>query len=168
MASPALSSKQSASAKRCVGCVLYVRICMCVYICLCIVDYTSTCCPYIYTHTHTHTHAHAHTHTHTQGGSDAWAALKPHVFFISEHACVCVCIHVTHTHTSEHACVCVYTHHTHAHTQSSDAWTALRPDCVIVLDRPDELVKEFALGRMTDSATGQTYHPVYAPAPPEV
>jgi adenylate kinase family enzyme len=44
----------------------------------------------------------------------------------------------------------------------------LRPDCVVVLERPDELVKEFALGRMTDSATGQTYHPIYAPPPAEV
>eukprot|EP00802_Teleaulax_amphioxeia_P006950 Tamp_06956.p1 GENE.Tamp_06956~~Tamp_06956.p1 ORF type:complete len:857 (+),score=91.70 Tamp_06956:1-2571(+) len=52
--------------------------------------------------------------------------------------------------------------------EGTDACNALRPDCVIVLDRPDELVKEFALGRMTDSATGQTYHPVYAPPPPEV
>jgi hypothetical protein len=38
--------------------------------------------------------------------------------------------------------------------EGSDAWEALRPDCVIALDRPDELVKEFALGRMTDSAKG--------------
>ena len=43
-----------------------------------------------------------------------------------------------------------------------------RDDCVVVLERPDELVKEFALGRMTDSATGQTYHPIYAPPPAEV
>ena len=47
-------------------------------------------------------------------------------------------------------------------------WAALRPDCVISLIRPDELIKEFALGRCTDSATGQTYHPCYAPAPVEV
>ena len=51
---------------------------------------------------------------------------------------------------------------------SGSGAAALRPDCVIVLERPDELVKEFALGRMTDSATGQTYHPIYAPAPEEV
>ena len=44
----------------------------------------------------------------------------------------------------------------------------LRPDCVIVLDRPDELCKEFALGRMTDSATGRIFHPNYAPVPAEV
>lgn len=47
-------------------------------------------------------------------------------------------------------------------------WAALRPDCVISLVRPEELIKEFALGRCADSATGQTYHPVYAPPPEEV
>lgn len=45
---------------------------------------------------------------------------------------------------------------------------ALRPDAVVLIERPDELVKEFALGRCTDSTTGQTYHPVYAPPPKEV
>jgi hypothetical protein len=35
----------------------------------------------------------------------------------------------------------------------------LVPDCIIVLDRPDELVREFTLGRMSDSSTGITYHP---------
>lgn len=44
----------------------------------------------------------------------------------------------------------------------------LKPDAVVVLERPDELVKEFLLGRMTDTATGQTYHPVYAPPPAEI
>ena len=53
-----------------------------------------------------------------------------------------------------------------ARTIASDS--GLRPDCVIVLDRPDELCKEFALGRMTDSATGRIFHPNYAPAPAEV
>lgn len=52
--------------------------------------------------------------------------------------------------------------------ETESGTTALKPDCVIVLERPDELVKEFALGRMTDSATGQTYHPIYAPPPDEV
>jgi adenylate kinase family enzyme len=47
-------------------------------------------------------------------------------------------------------------------------WAALRPDCVISLIRPVELIKEFALGRCPDAAPGQTYHPVYAPAPEEV
>lgn len=41
--------------------------------------------------------------------------------------------------------------------------TALRPDCIVVLERPVELQKEFLLGRMTDSATGETYHPRYHP-----
>ena len=45
---------------------------------------------------------------------------------------------------------------------------SLRPDCVLVVDRPDELVKEFALGRMADAATGATYHPTYAPAPRDI
>ena len=40
---------------------------------------------------------------------------------------------------------------------------SLRPDAVVLIERPDELVKEFALGRCTDARTGQTYHPVYAP-----
>jgi adenylate kinase family enzyme len=46
--------------------------------------------------------------------------------------------------------------------------SGLKPDCVIVLDRPDELCKEFALGRMTDSATGKIFHPEYAPPPAEI
>ena len=45
---------------------------------------------------------------------------------------------------------------------------ALRPDAVVLIERPDELVKEFSLGRCFDSTTGQTYHPTYAPAPQEV
>jgi adenylate kinase family enzyme/8-oxo-dGTP pyrophosphatase MutT (NUDIX family) len=45
---------------------------------------------------------------------------------------------------------------------------ALRPDAIVLIERPDELVREFALGRCTDSATGQTYHPVYAPPPKEL
>ena len=44
----------------------------------------------------------------------------------------------------------------------------LRPDCVIVLERPDELCKEFALGRMVDSVTGKFFHPDYAPPPPDI
>ena len=44
-------------------------------------------------------------------------------------------------------------------------WSSLRPDAVVVVARPTELVKEFCLGRCTDSTTGQTYHPVYAPPP---
>ena len=44
----------------------------------------------------------------------------------------------------------------------------LRPDCVIVLDRPDELCKEFALGRMVDSVTGKFFHPDYAPPPADI
>lgn len=50
----------------------------------------------------------------------------------------------------------------------SDEWPALRPDCVVLIERPEELAKEFSLGRCCDSTTGQTYHPVYAPAPEEV
>ena len=38
----------------------------------------------------------------------------------------------------------------------------------MLIERPDELVKEFALGRCTDARTGQTYHPVYAPPPEEL
>jgi hypothetical protein len=41
----------------------------------------------------------------------------------------------------------------------------LVPDCIIVLDRPDELVREFTLGRMSDSSTGITYHPKVAQLP---
>jgi len=44
----------------------------------------------------------------------------------------------------------------------------LLPDAVILLERPDELIKEFALGRCFDSTTGHTYHPKYAPPPKEV
>lgn len=51
---------------------------------------------------------------------------------------------------------------------SEDRWSFLRPDAVVVLERPDELMMEFILGRMTDTATGQTYHPIYAPPPEEV
>jgi len=46
--------------------------------------------------------------------------------------------------------------------------TELRPDAIVLLDRPDELAKEFALGRCFDSTTGHTYHPIYAPPPQEV
>ncbi|CAM9461830.1 unnamed protein product, partial [Choristocarpus tenellus] len=42
------------------------------------------------------------------------------------------------------------------------------PDCVVVLERPDELVREFSLGRCMDSMTGIIYHPKFAPPPPEV
>jgi len=51
---------------------------------------------------------------------------------------------------------------------SDDSEYGLKPDCVIVLQRPEELAKEFALGRMTDSATGKTFHPDYAPPPSDV
>lgn len=51
---------------------------------------------------------------------------------------------------------------------SSELSESLRPDCVVVLERPDELVREFALGRMIDTATGHTYHPRFAPAPSEI
>ncbi|KAL1528216.1 hypothetical protein AB1Y20_009575 [Prymnesium parvum] len=47
-------------------------------------------------------------------------------------------------------------------------YARLRPDGVILLERPAELIKEFALGRCTDSLTGQTYHPTYAPPPDEL
>lgn len=33
------------------------------------------------------------------------------------------------------------------------------PDLIIMLERPDELVKEFSLGRCTDLTTGVIYHP---------
>ncbi len=33
------------------------------------------------------------------------------------------------------------------------------PDLIIMLERPDELVKEFSLGRCTDPTTGVIYHP---------
>ena len=45
---------------------------------------------------------------------------------------------------------------------------ALRPDAVVLIERPDELVKEFCLGRCFDSTTGSTYHPIYAPPPEDV
>ena len=45
---------------------------------------------------------------------------------------------------------------------------ALRPDAVVLIERPDELVREFALGRCCDTATGQTYHPIYAPPPSDI
>ena len=44
----------------------------------------------------------------------------------------------------------------------------MRPDAVIILERPDELVMEIALGRCFDATTGQTYHPIYAPPPQDV
>ena len=47
------------------------------------------------------------------------------------------------------------------------AGSSLRPDCIVILERPEELQKEFLLGRMTDSATGETYHPRYHPVPNE-
>eukprot|EP00302_Diacronema_sp_CCMP2436_P045258 CAMPEP_0180054174 /NCGR_PEP_ID=MMETSP0985-20121206/2693_1 /TAXON_ID=483367 /ORGANISM="non described non described, Strain CCMP 2436" /LENGTH=804 /DNA_ID=CAMNT_0021983763 /DNA_START=1 /DNA_END=2415 /DNA_ORIENTATION=+ len=50
---------------------------------------------------------------------------------------------------------------------TQNASVGLRPDCVIVVERPDELIREFALGRMMDAATGAIYHPDYAPAPAE-
>lgn len=33
------------------------------------------------------------------------------------------------------------------------------PDLIVMLERPDELVKEFSMGRCTDSTTGVIYHP---------
>ncbi len=51
---------------------------------------------------------------------------------------------------------------------TDDSEFGLKPDCVILLQRPDELCKEFALGRMTDSATGKIFHPQYAPPPPDI
>jgi len=51
---------------------------------------------------------------------------------------------------------------------SEPGLAALRPDCVVLLDRPTELIMEFALGRCTDTTTGQTYHPIYAPPPDDV
>ena len=48
------------------------------------------------------------------------------------------------------------------------AASAAPPDAVVVLDRPDALLRDFALGRCTDSATGACYHPKYAPPPPDV
>jgi hypothetical protein len=28
------------------------------------------------------------------------------------------------------------------------------PDCIVILDRPDEIIMDFALGRCEDSSTG--------------
>lgn len=44
----------------------------------------------------------------------------------------------------------------------------ITPDAVIVLDRPDQVVKEWSSGRQTDPTTGIIYHPKYNPCPPEV
>ncbi|CAN0271302.1 unnamed protein product, partial [Ectocarpus sp. 13 AM-2016] len=33
------------------------------------------------------------------------------------------------------------------------------PDLIVMLERPDGLVKEFSLGRCTDPTTGVIYHP---------
>lgn len=33
------------------------------------------------------------------------------------------------------------------------------PDLIIMLERPDELVREFSMGRCTDPTTGVIYHP---------
>lgn len=35
----------------------------------------------------------------------------------------------------------------------------IKPDFIVLLDRPDELVREFSMGRCTDSTTGVIYHP---------
>ena len=51
---------------------------------------------------------------------------------------------------------------------NSESWADLRPDVVVLIERPEELVREFALGRCSDGATGQTYHPIYAPPPAEI
>jgi hypothetical protein len=40
------------------------------------------------------------------------------------------------------------------------------PDLAIELDRPDELVREWCLGRYLDAATGIIYHPSFNPPPP--
>jgi len=50
----------------------------------------------------------------------------------------------------------------------NSSWAGLRPDVVVLIERPDELAREFALGRWLDPATGQTYHPVYAPPAAEL
>ena len=44
----------------------------------------------------------------------------------------------------------------------------LKPDAVVVLDRPDDLAVAFCLGRCEDSATGAVYHPRFAPPPDDV
>lgn len=40
------------------------------------------------------------------------------------------------------------------------------PDVVLELDRPDEMVREWCLGRYHDAATGIIYHPKFNPPPP--
>lgn len=42
------------------------------------------------------------------------------------------------------------------------------PDAVIVLDRPDEVVREWCRGRKTEPSTGIIYHPTYNPPPENV
>ncbi|CBN74091.1 Adenylate kinase family protein [Ectocarpus siliculosus] len=42
------------------------------------------------------------------------------------------------------------------------------PDLIVMLERPDGLVKEFSLGRCTDPTTGVIYHPKFSPPPPDV
>jgi len=42
------------------------------------------------------------------------------------------------------------------------------PDCVILLNRPDEMVIEWCEGRAFDPTTGIIYHPKFNPAPPEI
>lgn len=37
------------------------------------------------------------------------------------------------------------------------------PDLIIMLERPDELVREFSMGRCTDPTTGVIYHPKVIP-----
>ncbi|CAN0260460.1 unnamed protein product [Ascophyllum nodosum] len=44
----------------------------------------------------------------------------------------------------------------------------IAPDLIVMLERPDELVREFSLGRCTDSTTGVIYHPKFSPPPREV
>jgi hypothetical protein len=40
----------------------------------------------------------------------------------------------------------------------SPEWSALRPDAVVLLERPDELVKEFALGRCAMRRSAPALH----------
>ena len=42
------------------------------------------------------------------------------------------------------------------------------PDLIVMLERPDELVKEFSLGRCTDPTTGVIYHPKVSREPKRV
>lgn len=42
------------------------------------------------------------------------------------------------------------------------------PDLIIMLERPDELVREFSMGRCTDPTTGVIYHPKFSPPPVEI